>query len=353
MLARISILVLLLSCSLNACANESKAPPPHGPRPVFVELVTVEQAAIEDVVQLVGALTAVESVRVRPETEGVVGKISFQEGEKVRAGEPLVQLRNDEEAARLAEAEAELALARHEYNRAVTLAGKRSLSQSELDRARAGMEVAVARRDWRRVVLERKLVRAPFDGVLGERLVSPGDSVERSTDLVQIDAIDELRLLFTLPEVAVGLARPGLTLSIEVVPYPGERFPGAIDFVAPTVEPRNRRLLVKARVPNQDHRLRPGLFAKIFAKVAEHPQAIVVPETAVAYDPQGAFVWRVGDKDLAERVGVEIGIRSAGRVEITSGLAAGDRIVSAGTHKVMAGSVVRPAGDPTAAAPQV
>ncbi len=348
MLARNLSLALVFTL-FAACSKETKAPPPSGPRPVLVDLHTVVEEPIEDVVQLVGALTAVESVWVRPETEGVVDSIAFQEGESVRAGEPLVQLRNAEEAARLAEAEAELALARHEFHRAETLAAKRSLSQSELDRARATMEVAAARRDWRKVVLARKQVRAPFHGVLGERLVSPGDSVERSTDLVQIDAIDELRLVFTLPEIAVGLARPGLPLEIEVVPFPGERFPGKIDFVAPTVEPRNRRLLVKARVPNRDHRLRPGLFAKIFATVAEHPKAIVVPETAVAYDPQGAFVWRVGANDQAERVAVELGIRNAGRVEITRGLATGDRIVSAGTHKVMAGSLLRPAA---AAAPQ-
>ena len=327
----------------SACAEEADSQRSDGPPPAYVEIETVQRETIRDVVHLVGALFAEESVTIRPETDGVIDRIAFSEGQRVAAGDPIVHLRDGQERALLAEAEAQLALAQQEYERARTLAGKRSLSESELDRARAQMEVARARVDRRRVELEQKQIRAPFDGVLGARRVSPGDRVNDEIDIVQIDAIDRLRLAFTLPEVAVGLVRVGIPLEVGVTPYPGETFPGEIYFIAPTVDPQNRRLVVKAIVPNPDHRLRPGLFADIRAEAAVHPDALVVPESAIAYDASGPFVWKVGADDVAERAGVETGIRSAGRVEILTGVNAGDRIVTAGTHKVMAGAPVRTA----------
>lgn len=342
-----SVLIPLvcLAAAASSCGPREESPRhAGGPPPVTVETTVVRREPIVDIVALVGALTAEESVMIRAEADGVVDRIGFEEGQHVAAGTPLVHLRDGEERALLAEAEAQLELAKQEYERARTLAGKRSLSESELDRARAQMEVARARVERRRVELEKKEIRAPFDGVLGARLVSPGDRVDHEIDLVQIDAIGNLRLVFTLPEVAVGLARIGFPLELSVAPYPGETFTGEIYFIAPTVDPQNRRLTVKALVPNADHRLRPGLFADIRARVAEHPEALVVPETAVTWDARGAFVWRVTAEGTAERSGIEMGIRAGGRVEVLSGVAEGDRIVSAGTHKVLAGAPVTTAG---------
>lgn len=329
----------------SACAKEADSRPAGGPPPIFVEVAPVHRDSIRDIVNMVGALTAEESVMIRPETEGVVETVSFEEGQHVEKGTLLLRLRDGEERALLAEAEAQLELAKQEYDRAKTLARKRSLSESELDRARAQMQVAEARVQRRRVEIEQKAIRAPFDGVLGARLVSPGDRVDHEIDLVQIDAIERLRLVFTLPEIAVGLVRIGYPLEVGVAPYPGETFRGEIYFVAPTVDPQNRRLVVKAIVPNPDHRLRPGLFADIRAEVAEHPNALVIPESSVAYDARGPFVWRVDADGAAERAGIEMGIRTGGRVEVLSGLAEGDRIVAAGTHKVMAGAKVQSANN--------
>lgn len=338
-----SVLILLvcLAAAASSCGPREESPrSAGGPPPVTVETTVVRREPIADVVALVGALTAEESVMIRAEADGVVDRIGFEEGQYVAAGTLLVHLRDGEERALLAEAEAQLELAKQEFERARTLASKRSLSESELDRARAQREVARARVERRRVELGKKAIHAPFDGVLGARLVSPGDRVDHEIDIVQIDAIDNLRLVFTLPEVAVGLARLGFPLELSVAPYPGDTFAGEIYFIAPTVDPQNRRLTVKALVPNADHRLRPGLFADIRARVAEHPDALVVPETAVTWDARGPFVWRVTADGTAERSGIEMGIRSGGRVEVLAGVAEGDRIVSAGTHKVLAGAPV-------------
>jgi membrane fusion protein (multidrug efflux system) len=109
-------------------------------------------------------------------------------------------------------------------------------------------------------------IRAPFDGVLGARLVSPGDRVSKNTGLVRIDADKRLRLSFAVPEMAVTAMRVGSPVEIAVTPWPSERFHGEVYFVAPTLDPANRRLLLKAWVPNPDRRLRPGLFANSNSK---------------------------------------------------------------------------------------
>jgi membrane fusion protein (multidrug efflux system) len=191
-------------------------------------------------------------------------------------------------------------------------------------------------------MMERTEIRAPFDGVLGARLVSPGDRVDRDTDLVPLASVDPLRLVFTLPEIALAIARPGTAVRAAVAPFPNESFAGKVYFVAPSLDPRTRRLLLKAWVANPEGRLRPGLFANIRVQIARHDDALTVPETAVAYDTHGPHVWRVGTDDHAERVPVGVGIREGGHVEIVTGdLAEHDRIVSAGTHKVFAGATIR------------
>jgi membrane fusion protein (multidrug efflux system) len=316
---------------------------PSGPPPVAVEVVGVTRQTVADVVDLVGQLEAEESVLLKAETSGVIDGVEFQEGDEVAKGTVLYRLRDAEQRARLHEAEAQLTLAREDHARTKALAAQKTVSPSELDRATANLEAARARRDLAAVELERMTIRAPFDGVLGAREVSPGDRVNRDTVLVRIDAIDRLRLLFTVPEIAVNSMRAGSTVEIAVAPYPDRRFPGEVYFVAPTLDPTNRRLLLKAWVPNPAHMLRPGLFANIRLEVARREDALVVPESAVAYDADGVFVWRVTPAHTAERVPVELGIRQAGAVELLSGVAAGDRVVSAGTHKLAPGAVVREA----------
>lgn len=314
-----------------------------GPPPMAVEIGSVERAAMRDVVALVGQLEAEESVVLTSEVSGVIESVAFSDGQRVRAGELLFQLRDAPERARLAEAEAELRLAEDEFRRTKALADKKTVSVAELDRATATLAAAQARRDLARAELDRLRIVAPFDGVLGARMVSPGDRVGDSTPLVRIDAIDRLRLAFTVPEIAIEAMQVGRPVSIAVAPFPGERFDGEVYFVAAAVDPNTRRLLLKAWVPNAEHRLRPGLFANIDLVIAEHPDATVVPEAAVAYDADGPFVWRVTPADTVERIPVTLGLRQEGRVEITAGLEPGTRIVTAGTHKVSPGAVVQAA----------
>ncbi len=354
-LLALAILLAALAV-LNACGGAPASPARSGPPPVVVEVVPVGRETMVDIVDLVGQLEAEESVELRAETSGVLEHVAFEDGDQVAKGTLLLELRDDEQRARLRETEARLTLAEEELRRARALAAQKTVSPSELERAVASAEAARAQRDLAQVALERMHIRAPFDGVVGARQVSPGDRVSKTTPLVRIDAVARLRLLFTVPEAALALARDGSAVGIAVAPYPNETFPGQVYYVSPTLDALNRRLSLKAFVPNAEHRLKPGMFANIRLEIATHADALVVPESAVAYDVDGVFVWRVGADQQAERVPVALGIRQAGRVEVRRGLSAGDRVVSAGTHKVVAGATVQEAAplqasSPTARAP--
>jgi len=335
-------LALLAACDTSSSSSRGRYTRP----PATVEVVTVRPAPFEEVAQFTGALTAAESVVVRAETSGVVATVEVNEGEAVSRGELLFRLRSEEQRARLAEARAARDLAQRVYDRVESLKGNEVLSAEELDRARAELAQASARLEIARVELERTQIRAPFDGVLGPRLVSPGARVSggatsRSGDrtgLVQIDAIDELKLVFTVPEVAVNAIHVGVPLEISVTPFPDERFSGKVYFVAPSLDPQSRRLLIKALIPNPGHRLRAGLSCTVYLPLGKRDNVLLVPESAIVLDVAGTFVWRVTDDETAERVPVRLGARRPGMVEITSGLAPGDRIVSAGTNKVSAGT---------------
>jgi membrane fusion protein (multidrug efflux system) len=308
------------------------APPP--PEPIAVEVETVEATLLRDVATFSGQLSAESSVMVKAEADGMIDEILFAEGQDVEAGQVLFRLKSEEQAAQLREAEATLALASEVYNRTHKLATAAAASQAAKDEAIANLAVAKARVEIARVALARTEVRAPFHGVTGMRLVDIGDRVDEDTPLVPLDAVDRLQVSFAITELGILFTRVGTPVEVRVAPYPGETFRGEVFFVSPTLDPATRRIVAKAWVPNPDHRLRAGLYAEIDMQVDERPNAIMVSESAIVFDRQGTFVWRVEEGDVVKRVPVETGLRRQGRVEVKVGLEPGDRIVNAGTHKI-------------------
>ncbi len=321
-----------------ACGGE---PSVESPSPVTVEVYRVEPEIFRDWVDLVGQLESESSVVVKPEISGVIAAIEFTEGQTVEAGEVLVRLRSDEQQAALNEATAKNELAREVLRRTRKLAQQNVSAAAELDRARAEFAVSKAVVEIAHVELARTEIRAPFDGVVGARLVAPGERVNQDSGIVQVDKVDRLQLVSAIPEIGVGVASVGLNVQVRVAPYPGEVFEGEVFFVAPTLNPRTRQLAFKAWLPNPTRKLKPGLFANLRVQIAEREDTLLVPESAIVYDQQGTFVWRVDDEARAERVSVELGVRVDGRAEIASGLQAGDRVISSGTHKVFPGAKLK------------
>lgn len=309
-----------------------------------VEVLTVRPETLSNVVEFIGQLNSSASVMIKPEISGVIESIEFDEGKPITKDAVLFRLRNQEQAAELREAEAQADLAATLYARTRKLTQRNISAKTELDRARAEYRVTQATVERKRVEVEKTVIRAPFDGVVGARLVSLGERVDDDTPLVRIDAIDTLQLVFTVPESSIRLAAIGGVLNLRVKPYPEHEFRGEVFFVAPTVDTRTRRMLVKAWVPNPEWILRPGLFADVTVEIDRREDALVVPESAIVFDQDGPYVWRLDQQNLAWRVSVELGLRQRGRVQIASGLEPEMRIVSAGTHKVSSGESVVIAG---------
>ena len=331
--------VLAAACAV-ACGDGDGHGHGGPPEPV-VELVTVEPQLLRNLVDIPGQLASEFTAKVRPEIEGILQGIHFAEGDEVVKGVPLFTLKDEQQRAELAQAEASLKLAQATYNRTSTLKRQDVSSEAQLERAQAELAVAQARVEVSRVGLARMTVRAPFDGLMGALWVSPGDRVTRETVLTQADAITRLQLLFYLPEQAVSVVRPGIPVLIKVAPSPAERFAGEVYFVSPTLEAEGRRILVKAWMPNPERRLRPGLFAEIEAEIDRRDDALLVPDSALVYDLEGTFVWKVDAESRAHRAPVEVGVHQEGKVEVAKGLAPGDVVVAAGIHKVKDGQKVR------------
>ncbi len=333
--SRLALFALLaLSCSSDALET------PDGPPPSVVETARIEFSLFSERIEVVGQLAAAESVVIRSEIAGVVESIEFQEGQRVVGGEVLFVLYSGEQRAALREAEANRVLAADVFQRTEKLSKVKVSAASELTQARAAAAAAEAVVDLARINLGRTRIRAPFDGALGARHVSPGDRVDSDVALVQIDAVDRLQLQFSLSENAIALARPGLEVAARVAAYPGESFKGLVYFISPALDPESRQLALKAWVPNSDGRLRPGMFARVELEVERTEQALLVPESAIASDAKGPYVWRVTPEDLAERIFVELGARRDAQVVILSGLTTGDTIVTSGTHKVYEGGAI-------------
>jgi membrane fusion protein (multidrug efflux system) len=315
-------------------------------RRVMVEVMRVEPELLVDVAVFSGQLEAEHSVMLQPELAGIIESIDFEQGQYAEKGAVLFTLRSREQVAKLREAEANRDLARSRWNRAKQLVSRDASSLAARDEAQAEFEIARARVDLARLEVDRTRIRAPFDGAVGQRLVDIGERVEQDTELVRVDAIDRLQLTFGITDEGLSLARVGMKVRARVRPYPGEKFEGEVFFVSPTLDPRNRRIWIKAWMPNQGHRLRPGLFANVDLELRRIENALAVPESAVSVDHRGAYVWQIDGEGVASRLPVELGLREGGVVEVVRGLRAGASVVVAGAHKVSEGAKVQATAEP-------
>jgi membrane fusion protein (multidrug efflux system) len=325
---------LLLGCGSGVSEQRRE------PAAVSVESMRVEAGPLVDVAVFSGQLDAERSVMVKPEIEGIVESVEFEQGQAVKSGDVLFRLRSREQAAKLREARANRDLAHQRWKRAQQLLSRDASSRDQADVAQAEFEIAEARVELAGFELDPTPIRAPFDGVVGQRYVDPGARVEEETELVRVDAIDRLQVTFGVSDEGLPHVATGLKVNVWVRPYPGEKFPGEVFFVSPALDPRNRRIWVKAWIDNADRRLAPGLFANVDLEVRRVEDALVVPESAVAIDQQGPYVWVVDEEQRVSRRPIEIGLRERGIVEVVQGLSPGLEVIVAGTHKVSEGKRV-------------
>ena len=351
------------SASGEATQPATTATAPAGPaRAPAVEVAKVGTMTLVDETQAVGSLRSRQGVMLRPEVGGRVKQIFFNDGQRVRKGQVMVQFEDQLQQAQLSQAKAELSIAEANHKRNQELVTQNFISKRSLDESGAALEVSRAKLALADATLQRLKVLAPFDGITGLKQINVGDYLKDGADMVNIEDIDAVLVDFRLPERFQAKIRAGQKAQLTVDALPGRPFSAIVQAVDPLIEANGRSVGVRGCIDNRQQQLRPGMFARVNSVFGVRDNALVIPEEAII--PQGGrtFVVKVvaGDKPevlISERVAVKVGLRLPGKVEILEGLAAGDTVVTAGHQRLQKdGTAVRvvdlsqPGGDRPAGA---
>jgi membrane fusion protein (multidrug efflux system) len=318
-----------------------KSKPAANARPVMlVEAAQAEIMSANREITAIGTLNSNEAVVIATEIGGRITEITFTEGQQARGGQVLVRLDRSILEAQRDRAEASLTLSRANRERSDILFKDAAISQREWDAANAQWQLDEANLRLAQAQLDKTVLRAPFDGALGLRHVSVGEYVQPGHPIVTLDDTDPLKGDFRVPEAFSSSLRVGQTVQLQVDAAPGRVFSGQVYAIDPKVDAAGRNLLVRARVPNGDRSLRPGMFTQVRLVIEEKPNTLMIPEQALISRGGSQIVYKVVDGKVEEAV-VTVGLRRRGQVEITEGLSPGDTVITAGQIKVRPGSSVK------------
>jgi membrane fusion protein (multidrug efflux system) len=296
-------------------------------------------APVEEVLSAIGSVEANEQVQLKAEAAGVISHIGFTDGRPIREGDLLFELESAKESALLAQAKAEEDVARQNLDRARQLAGTRAISAQEMDQLASLVDARTAARQLQEEQLADMRITAPFDGVVGPRLVSVGQYVDRGQLLVELVDHAKVKVTYRVPERRVSELALGREVRVTVNGYPNRVFDGVVDLVSPVVDPSTRTVLVRAILPNPEGLLKPGMFARVETVISRREEALVIPESALVAGLDGFSVYVVKE-GLARLTPVVLGVRNRGTAEVRSGLAVGQEIVVQGTQKLVDGTAV-------------
>ncbi len=352
LLCTTAALALALSLALGCSDGQAVAPEMKLPL-VSAMPVTIED--LEDRVTAVGELVAPQHAELSAEVDGRVTELMLVEGQSVTAGDPLLELdpakrRLELAAARahVSEAAASVENVRRQVSRQRELQARNISSQSALDDSETELRLAHAKLAAAKAdlgvesrALEEATVRATFDGMVVRRMVSLGEYVQVGRSLVEIVSLNPIEVEFRVAEIDSSFVRLGQEVAVHVAPYPDRSFGAKVTVISPTIDPNTRTLRVKAVVDNAEGLLRPGLFARADLGLSVHEGVAVVPSSAVLQRVDGSVVFVLDGADRATRRVVQLGSFQEGRVEVTKGLQAGDRVLVRGHADLLDGQQVR------------
>lgn len=331
---RLPVLLILLLWGAGGAGAQR---PSAQPSAVIVARATTVSFPVA--IEALGTARANEAVDIRPKISESIRAIRFEEGQRVEAGQVLVELDDAEARADVAAARATLVDLENQERRNRDLFEKSSVSE-------AGLDQSVAQRDAARAVLEaaearlaESSVRAPFAGRVGLRNVSLGSLVTPDTVITTLDETDPIKLDFDVPETSLAQLSEGLTVEARSAAWRGEVFRGRVASVDTRVDAVSRTVTVRAILPNEDGRLRPGMFLTV-TLLREETTTLVVPEQAIVPEQSRQFVFVLDAEQRVEKREVRTGRRRPGQVEIADGLREGEIVIVEGTQKVSPGERV-------------
>ena len=341
---------MLLAAALAGCggANAEKG------RDQAAPLVKAEPATamrFVDRIEAVGTARANEQVTVSaPITERIV-RLNFDDGSFVRRGQVIAVLQQGQEQAELREAQARAKAAQQDLDRVAELKNRGFATKADFDARVAAAGSARAQAQSVGAQIGERVIRAPFSGWASLRNISVGAVVGQGTEIATISDVSTIKLDFTVPETLMRALRPGLLIEARSAAFPDVPFRGAIHTIDPVIDPNTRAVMVRARLPNPDRQLRPGMLLTV--TIENQPRtALSVPELAVIGEGEARFVYTIDRQGRAQRTPVQSGVRMAGRVEILAGLRPGQLVITEGVVKVSDDMRVRLAGAGSARPPR-
>ncbi len=331
-------LFMALTLAWTAQAAQDKARPPTA-----VMAQTVVLQTVNDRIEALGTLKANEAVKITVKASDFVTGIYFQDGQRVKQGDLLLKLESTEEEALLQEARYTQEEARSQLERIEVIAKRGDASQSLLDERQREFNVAKARLAAIESRLADRKVLAPFSGVVGLRNVSPGAYLSPGDEIATLIDDSTMKLDFGIPAVYLAEIETGISIEASTPTYDDRLFSGQIATINNQVDPVSRSVQVRARIPNPDSLLKPGMLMEV-ELLTRQRQALVIPEEAIIPVATKSFVYVVEQdqgKTIAKRQEVKTGSRWEGRVEIKSGLNPGQQVVTEGTNKLQPNSPVK------------
>jgi RND family efflux transporter MFP subunit len=322
-----------------------------------VELAPVVHAEVNRELAVVGNLVGDQTVSVVPRTAGRLEEITVKLGDRVTRGQRIARIEDEEirEQVKQAEAafevaratirqrEADLDLARTNVERSRNLFQRQLLpqqtlddaeakyqsAQASLDLARAQNNQSQARLDELRINLQNTLIVSPVNGFVARRSADPGAYVSANAPIVDVVDIARVRLVANIVEKDLKQIGVGDSARVEVDAFPGESFMGRIARLSPVLDPATRTAPIEVEIPNEQYRLKPGMYARVGIITESHPNALVVPTNALV-DANGTRGVYLALNNVASFHPVKVGIEGNERTEVLDGVAEGDRVVTTG-----------------------
>jgi membrane fusion protein (multidrug efflux system) len=315
--------------------------PAAGGRPApAVKVSTLATEIVQSRVQALGTLLAQESIDISSNVTEKITALHFDDGDSVTKRQLLVTLQQDEEAAQLSSARADLAEQERELARLEALLASQSAAQTEYDQRQTAKLRAQSKIAEIQALLAERTILAPFSGVIGLRQLSPGALVSPGTSIATLDDLSVMRLDFQLPSLSIKAIAPGQRIVAHSDAL-DEDFDATISAVASRVNPIDRSITARALIKNPDQKLKPGMLMLVSITTSEY-DAIMAPESALQSIQLKHYLWIMNADQKAERRQVELGIRKPGFVEIRSGVSVGEQLIYEGFASLQAGSAVAP-----------
>ncbi len=332
----------LFAWQLNKNAKKMAAMATMARPPATVSTALATETQWQQSIHAVGTVTPIEGIHIAPEVAGTISAIHFISGQQVKKGDILIELENSIEQATLENAQAQATLGKLMYDRVSELRSLKVNTQAEFDKSQAEYDQAMAAVKIANATLAKKMIRAPFDGILGLKNISMGEYIHAGAEIVSLQSIAPIYVDFSLPQHQYYKVKQEYTVIVTAEGLPDETFTGSLLSISPNLEESTRSVRARAEFKNIDQKLVPGMFVRVSVKLPQADHVVILPATAISFNPYGNAVYIVkpgdaGAPPTVQQRFIKTGQTMGDMIEILEGIQAGEEVVTTGQLKIRNG----------------